>query len=89
MIHFSSRGDVPLLPGGSLVTGDDTGPIREGRCPIHLTPLVRCDGCGWCHECDGGWSYESKGTNGYNHDRIGFHFAAKELGILTWDVGMR
>lgn len=30
--------------------------ITEGLCPIHGTPLERREACGWCHDCDNGYS---------------------------------
>jgi hypothetical protein len=31
--------------------------VIEGRCPICNGPLRREDICGWCPECDCGWSF--------------------------------
>lgn len=30
--------------------------IIEGICPEHRLPLERRDDCGWCVECNSGWS---------------------------------
>lgn len=35
---------------------DAIGRVTEGQCPLCRQPLHRTTQCGWCPDCDTGWS---------------------------------